>query len=285
MYGVWLNNAIYSFHMPAFFFVSGIFLRPGLKKHGAKQFTVTRLRTIIYPYILWAFIYGAAMLTLGRFMVSTVPLHWGVFLYNIVTANYSWFLPTIFFTLMLGLVTARIPPPVLFVLAVIASLFPLTTNVAFVRDGLMEFPFLVTGMWVGGSYSTIERIPPWAAALGAIPLGWFILAEAMGTLPYTRFHFVPLGLTGTLMLLLVARCLGRSSAARSFAWIGAASFGIFLLSAFPQGGGRELVLRLLHTTAPAPQLLSPTLLAILLPAWLYHRRKRLHIDWLFISPF
>jgi hypothetical protein len=76
-----------------------------------------------------------------------------------------------------------------------------------------------------------------------------------------------------------------SFTARAWAWIGAASFGIFLLSAFAQGAGREFLTRALHITAPWPQLIFPTLLAVLIPAWLYDRRKPLHIQWMFIWPF
>jgi hypothetical protein len=99
------------------------------------------------------------------------------------------------------------------------------------------------------------------------------------------YLLIPLGLLGTLMLMLVARCLGRSSTARMLAWIGAASFGIFLMSSFPQGAGREILERFFHTTAPWPQLIFPTLLAVMVPAWLYHHRVRLHIEWMFAWPF
>jgi hypothetical protein len=48
--------------------------------------------------------------------------------------------------------------------------------------------------------------------------------------------------------MLVARCLGQSATARALAWIGAASFGIFLMSSLPQGAGREILTRIFHTT-------------------------------------
>jgi hypothetical protein len=131
----------------------------------------------------------------------------------------------------------------------------------------------------------MQRIPLAVAALLAALCAaaiFTITAKPYGLSPYL---FIPLGLLGTLMLMLIALCLRQSTTARALAWAGEASFGIFVLSSFPQGGGREIIARLFHTTAPLLQLIFPTLLAVLIPAWLYHHRVRLHIQWMFIWPF
>src|SRR5580692_5056972 len=43
---------IYSFHMPAFFFIGGLFVMGSITKRGNLRFTVDKLKTILYPYIL-----------------------------------------------------------------------------------------------------------------------------------------------------------------------------------------------------------------------------------------
>jgi len=138
---------------------------------------------------------------------------------------------------------------------------------------------------VGTSFTLMQRLP--AALAAVVAAACCVVIVVMTRNPYgdASALAIALGLLGTLMLMLIARCLGRSSAARGLSWIGAASFGIFLMSSFPQGAGREILIRLFHTTAPWPQLIFPTLLAVLLPAWLYHHRVRLHIGWMFIWPF
>jgi hypothetical protein len=68
------------------------------------------------------------------------------------------------------------------------------------------------------------------------------------------------------------------------AWTGFASLSIFLLAPYFQWFGRWVTLRGLHTTAAIPQLVIPTAAAVLLPAWIYHHRKRLRLDWIFTSP-
>jgi len=47
------NIFFYSFRMPLFFIVSGIFISLSVEKSGIKKYIGTRARTILYPYFLW----------------------------------------------------------------------------------------------------------------------------------------------------------------------------------------------------------------------------------------
>lgn len=283
--GVRLDAAIYSFHMPAFFFVSGVFLRRSVSKRGERGYTLQKLRTIMYPYLLWSLIIVAATVPLGRFMMQNIRPTWKEFLMGLITGDTSWFLPTLFCALMIGMLLRHLPMPLLFVLAAASCLWLPHTNIAFEEKAARNFVFMVAGMWVGSSFTRMQRIPSSAAAataaVFAVAIVW-VTGKPWGNSSYL---FIPLGLLGTLMLMLIAKCLGRSTTSRALAWTGAASFGIFLLSAFPQGAGREFMARVLHITAPWPQLIIPTMLAVAIPAWLYHRRKPLHMEWMFIWPF
>jgi hypothetical protein len=282
--GVRLNDAIYAFHMPAFFFVSGVFLRRGVAKRGEKGYTFEKLRTIIYPYVLWAFIYAGAPILFARFTIVRTPT-WKPFLFGLITGNTSWFLPSLFFALMIGMLFRRLPMALLFLLSIAAFFLLPRTLIGFEDGAIRHLAFLVAGMWVGSSFSQLKRIPSPVAAIAAILFGIFIVWITGRPLGGSNYLFIPLGFLGTLMLLLIARCLGKSATARGLAWTGVASFGIFLMSSFPQGAGREVLSRLLRITSPGPQLIFPTLLAVIVPAWLYHHRKPLHIQWMFIWPF
>jgi peptidoglycan/LPS O-acetylase OafA/YrhL len=107
------------------------------------------------------------------------------------------------------------------------------------------------------------------------------------TIRFSRWQdaaFLTLGFAGTLMLLLIARALGRSAATRMLAWVGEASLAVYLVGLYGQGAGRQ-ALEWMHVTEPYVQLIFPTLLAIAIPALLYQNRRRLHIGWLFVAPF
>ena len=279
-----IENAIYAFHMPSFFFVSGIFLRPGVDKRGEAAYTLGKLRTMIYPYVLWAFLIFGAEHLFSRFMATGIlSLH--DFLFALLTANFSWFLPTIFLVVMAGMMLRKLPMPLIFAISVLAQLFVPVVGASDIDLGIKNLPFLVLGMWVGRAFTRFETVPRVWAAGGALLLA---VAMTLSTRELTygiRPLIVPLGVLGILTLLLVARALHRSSVARAFAWAGEGSFGIFLMSEFPQGASRELIHRLFHTTAPWPHLLVSTAVAVIVPGWIYGHRERLKLGWLFVWPF
>jgi fucose 4-O-acetylase-like acetyltransferase len=51
----YIDTWIYSFHMPLFFFISGL-LSNKIANQSCPNFTLSKLRTIAYPYIIWTFI-------------------------------------------------------------------------------------------------------------------------------------------------------------------------------------------------------------------------------------
>jgi fucose 4-O-acetylase-like acetyltransferase len=53
----WLDNWIYTFHMPLFFFVSGLFIQRSAQR-GWGEFAGRKLGAIVYPYVIWSLIQG-----------------------------------------------------------------------------------------------------------------------------------------------------------------------------------------------------------------------------------
>ena len=290
-----LQAFIYAFHMPAFFFVSGVFLRKSVERQGKLRFTLAKIRTILYPYALWTCIYLLASLLFRRFMVQAIP-SWQSFLYNLLTGYGGWFLPALFFCLMLGMLVRKLPFPYLLVLSVMACLLFPVTSISFVDRGLGELPFLVVGIGIGmgigtgagrgdgAAYLRLEGLSRGLAMSSYVVLASVLLVLTLWLRADVPGLFLVEGMLGTAMLLMLARVLDQSVAARGLAWIGRASLGVFLMAPFPQGAGRAL-LQAVHVTRPYPQLLLPTLLAVLVPAWLYHHRTRLRLGWLFVSPW
>jgi hypothetical protein len=207
-----------------------------------------------------------------------------IVLWNPLTGNLDWFLAAFFVALMMGAMLSRVPMPLLFVMACAGCYFWHETGIFSIDRALEFMPFLVAGMWVGPRYGVIEKLAPLVSLLLAAVLG-VVLYFAI---PHQRFQhdwqFIPLGLLGTAMLLLLGRAMGQGWLARWFAWIGVASLGVFLLSPFGQGAGREVLLRM-HVRQPVAQLVLPTVVAVMIPAWLYQRRAKLRLGWMFAWPF
>lgn len=50
------NEMLYGFRMPMFFFLSGLFFASSLHRRGGKNFMISKINTLLYPYLLWCFI-------------------------------------------------------------------------------------------------------------------------------------------------------------------------------------------------------------------------------------
>ncbi len=280
--GARLDGLIYTFHMPAFFFVSGIFLRASIAKRGPARFVLGKLRTMMWPYLVFSLLTFAVLHFTTRFTVQQV-LPPGEFLLALLSGASSWFLPTIFFCVVMGMLLRDIPTPLaLGITAAFSTWYP-ETHIVFVTRGIKFLPFVVLGMWVSSGYERVEAIPRWIATLAGLSLMGAMLWITSTPQYDTLWTFLPLGALGTAMLLLYAQALGRSALVRVTVWVGEASFGIFLLSQFAQGAARELLL-LAHITEPYVQTILPTVCAVIMPAWLYSRRQRLGIAWMFAYP-
>ncbi|MBB2159007.1 acyltransferase family protein [Gluconacetobacter sacchari] len=60
-----LDSVIYSFHMPLFFFVSGLFFYNSLEKRRSDGLIRNKFDTIVYPYIVWSTIQGVVEIVLS----------------------------------------------------------------------------------------------------------------------------------------------------------------------------------------------------------------------------
>jgi fucose 4-O-acetylase-like acetyltransferase len=274
------ENFIYSFHMPAFFFVSGLFVLGSIRRRGAGDFTLEKVKTILYPYLLFAVISAALGPLIGRFQVSYSPFHWKTFLMNVADGSVSWFLFTLFFCLMVALLSARLPNWLRFMLAVVAGISP--TYGSYIMNRVQwDFCFVAAGMWVGNQIFRLERVPKWMAAIGFVLMAAFQFAATYFYGYPNRWTYIGLGLTGTAALLLLARVLENHRVGDVLIWVGRASLAIFLLSAFAQGATRVVLSSLFHTNSLWLQLLVPTVFATVLPAIVWYQQDRWRLGWLF----
>jgi fucose 4-O-acetylase-like acetyltransferase len=276
---------IYSFHMPSFFFVAGLFVHGSITRRGALPFTLEKIKSVLYPYLLFAVTGLAIQPLVGRFEVGVTPFRWQTVLLKVADGDASWFLFALFFCLMLALLTIHLPDGLRFVAAFAVGGVTTPFGPPLTNQVLREFCFLAAGMWVGARIHRLEKIRSGPAAVGFILLAAFQTAAIYLFGPATRWSYIGLGLTGTSGLFLLAKLLDRHRLGGSLASIGRASLAIFLLSAFAQGATRVMLSDVFHTQEFWLQLLLPTALATLLSAIVWHQQRRWRLSWLFYWPW
>ena len=97
------NSIIYSFHMPLFFFLSGVLFTSSFDRRGAKQMFLNKIDTILYPYILWSLIQGFTEFILSKFTYNSISLS-NIFSLLWKPRAQFWFLYTLFFVFIINII-------------------------------------------------------------------------------------------------------------------------------------------------------------------------------------
>jgi fucose 4-O-acetylase-like acetyltransferase len=98
----YLNVFFFSFRMPLFFIVSGIFLGISLSKKGIRQFIEDRARFIFYPFLLWGLIQITLQLVLAQYAnADREPIDYLYLLIAPREIEQFWYLNALFFVSIL----------------------------------------------------------------------------------------------------------------------------------------------------------------------------------------
>jgi len=97
MYLEYANIFFFSFRMPLFFIVSGLFVASSLKKRGVKEFIETKARIILYPYFLWACLQITIQMIFSKYTNAKPDYHTYLYLFYIPkNVDQFWYLYALF---------------------------------------------------------------------------------------------------------------------------------------------------------------------------------------------
>lgn len=97
MYLEYANLFFFSFRMPLFFIVSGIFVTASLQKRGIQEFIATKAKIILYPYFLWACLQITLQIIFSKYTNGhSTPQNYLYLLYNPREVDQFWYLYALF---------------------------------------------------------------------------------------------------------------------------------------------------------------------------------------------
>lgn len=276
-----IDRYSYSFFMPLMFLLSGLFIEGSLRK-GKAEFLSARLRTLVYPFVLWSLITGPTMLLASKVVnhsVSKNPLMW----LTLHPLGPLWFLEALILCqLAYGLLRfLRVDT------RVIAVLFMICTCIgAFLPEDIGPQTLFSLGFFgLGAALSRwILQLPrknvvlliAAAAALEAVHL---ILLSAY-PLPYT---VVAMSLVGSAVYVLAGAAFGNAKGLAFLRSIGSASIAIYVMHTMVAGCVRILLHKGLNITDPALHLSLGIASGLLIPWALWYFLDR-RFPWLFRWP-
>jgi len=284
-----VDSIIYSFHMPLFFFLSGLFFLHSLDRRGPAALTANKIDTLVYPYVLWSLIQGLTEVVLSEYTTGSTTLSEVLSLWD--PRVQFWFLYALFLAVLTAILVYRSEarPLLTAVLAASAVAYVYQDRIpsAWHSDYVVKnFVFFALGAWFSTVKDRMSRSPtPWAAA-GVIA---FVAAQYV-------FH-VELGLDyadkGIASLLVAAISILAVTSVSMFLartpapWVlalGGASMAIYVMHILTGSGARIILARLLGVQDAGIHLLGGCLAGVLLPMLVLRLSARLGVRGLFEAP-
>lgn len=279
---IWrVDYAVYAFHMPLFFLLSGLFAERSLSK-GAGPFWRSKLLTVAYPYFLWSLVQGLLLVGFAG-MTNNSSSPWqrlGSILWMPLAP--FWFLYSRFFCRLLFALLRKLDRRVLRGLAMLAYVAGEiyrggSHDISPLPDTTRGFLFYVLGV------VAIERAWPAMATrarIWAVSAVVLLASVALGLawrIPYEAVW--PAALAGIALTIALAQV--DFPAARVFKMLGRFSMVIFLTHIIIASGLRMILLRFPPIQDPALHLLFGVSAGLLLPILTYRVAARLRIEpWL-----
>ena len=250
-----IDGIIYSFHMPLFFFLSGLFFYNSLRKRGFKGLIANKLDSIFYLYIIWSVLQGGLTLAFDQLANSPVTLDDVTSLFWEPRAQF-WFLYSLFFvTIIAALIYAKLDQKYALVIFVLTSFIVIFNVQSYgITPLIFALPYLCFFMF-GIYFNQIESFFTTNQYKLLFPLA--ILFVGLQYLMLTQLNLVPvqwlstIKLAATLVSILftvnVCMCITDShylaeKPSKLLSTIGTSSMVIYLLHVIT-GSGTRIVLQ------------------------------------------
>jgi len=263
-------DAIYAFHMPLFFFLSGLFIRRSAGRPWG-EFGLDRLRTIAYPYLVWSLISVVIKAGLGSAVTRPRGLaEMGRIL--IQPIEQFWFLYALFFLVLAvgALLKLGASPWLIAAAAAIAypGVLPVSGSSWGPLDQIRQFAIYVAAGTLfeslGAASGLVSARSAWLGLLATA--GLLVVAAAAGTGLTSQPAVRPaLAASGTAAVLALAVLTDRVGAGRAVGGLGRYSLEIFVAHTIASASTRIGLLKVARVADPTTHLILGTAAGLLVP--------------------
>lgn len=285
------DSIIYSFHMPLFYFLAGMFAKQSLNKRGLKAFITDKIRLLIYPYFVWSFLQAAAQICFSSHTFRAVGIQ-RMMKIPYIPLDQFWFLYALLGMFVLFGIFSTIPRHGTVIMVVVATylLFrPINSSIMGLSGLSSGFIFFVIGsILVPHFWSKLEHIR--LTMLTVLLLSLFFAVEIY------IFHYIieptrnlsPHPLYYLFMATLgIACCIGLAHLLANRNWykfiriVGTYSLPIFLAHMIVGVGVRVVLARILHVENAFMHLLIGVSMGIFVPILLYKIAQAVKLPYMF----
>ncbi len=293
---VYLENAnliFYSFRMPLFFMLSGIFASLSLRKRSVQQYISSKFETLMYPYFIWVIIQITLQIALSKYTNSNRSLtDYTYIFYQPRNLDQFWYLPALFNATVIYTLIKKYVTKKWWILIMIALGFyflsPFLQNISMLSDWMEFMIFFAIGDTVSQLFFH-EKVQHFfknpLTLLLAIPFfalaQIFYLANRMyyQTTEIMRAEFLVIALTGCFTMLAFSFMLQRWNAASWLRILGYHSINIYVMHVMIAAIVRIFLTHIAGIHNPFIILASCITIASILPVMIFNLLIRDNILW------
>lgn len=299
------NILFFSFRMPLFFIVSGIFVAGSLQKRGLKLFIDNKSRTILYPYFLWGIIQITIQIFLSGYVNSQRTSHDYIYLlYEPRLIEQFWYLYALFNVSVLYAFSKS----VLKLSAVTNTIIGLgmiyisswtsrnQISIAFLGDILHYYLFYAIGDLIGRfirDKNNLAKLYSWKnAALLLVPFivsQVFYLYQNLEHSPktydyvenYQPYIFVIIAVTGCAFIISICFLLQKADKIKWLHHLGRHSLYIYVAHVIVLAATRMIMVKVFNITNVPVLLITGIVAGLIGPVILYKLSEKFNFTYLF----
>ena len=275
---VFVDDIIYSFHMPLFFLISGFFIKQSLSKYRKKDILINKLKTLMYPYFIWSVFQILVNVILSNYTNNSVSLLAIIKLFYLPIAPF-WYLYSLFIMYVLAVFTKNISTKVNLVFAIILYILP-NTGILLLENLFDFYIYFVIGTFV---YNRLEEFNNNMVAILVLFLLFslsFYCFKYVLSINTIRLYFIP-GLTGAVTIFSVSKIISQNKLLK---YLGNESLGVFLIHIFFTAGTRIVLFNLFKIKSIELHLVLGLIFGLLGPVLFLYYYRKLNLKGLFIYP-
>lgn len=286
-----IDSIIYSFHMPLFFFLSGLFFVSSIEKSTKKNFILNKINTIFYPYVIWSLLQGGTEVILSKYTnaktniieVLSFPFHpraqfWFlyallmIFIFACIIYHHKLFIKTL---------------PIIILASLIGYLFSnkigTHLHVDYITKNIVFF-------FIGCLFNLYKNILQKLFSTSSLFLFLFLCSQYLFHL-YYKMNYTQTGIF-TFWLAIISICLIINLSIKlsdtDIHWlrkIGELSMVIYLMHILAGSGARIILSKVFHIDNWYVHITFGTLIGIVAPVVFYYITGKTRMVFLFNSPY
>jgi fucose 4-O-acetylase-like acetyltransferase len=264
-----VDSIIYSFHMPLFFFLSGLFFIQTMNRRGAGGTWLSKVDTVFYPFVLWSILQGTIEVFLSHYTNGDLAMG-QVFKLLWQPRAQFWFLYALFliFTVAVLMYRSRaLYLPILGLWAAVYCIQPYLPNFG-VGDFLIQnFVFFALGVCFSAYPQPFHRKPA-AWSFGLLVL--FVASQYVFHITLGR-NYIDRDLFSLVVAVIgigLVVTISMAAATYPVRWvlsIGMMSMHIYLMHILAGSGVRVIMSKFMGIQDPTAHIVAGTLAGIVLP--------------------